>query len=64
MRIFRFICWLRGFHYGWATIIGYTPATKGIDIHGPVGCRVCGQIAPQGPVQNSWVGLSWPGEIS
>jgi hypothetical protein len=50
MKMFRWICWLRGFHISWISFESLTrPETNVLKINGKTSpCNVCGKNCPDG----------------
>lgn len=57
MRMFRFICWLRGWHVNAFQV----DRTEGIELFGKgQGCRVCGMMPLEGKTKYAQLLAQWP----
>lgn len=58
MRIFRWICWLRGYHISPFVLQDYWKQTR--DIGGQcANCSVCGLLPDNGPAHKGFLWLKW-----
>lgn len=58
MRIFKFVCWLRGYHTAVYTITSYN--APDIFGHTNAPCWTCKTPVKNGPVPGSWITVQWP----
>lgn len=67
MRLFKWICWLRGFHRSSYALTRFDPSEilgESGNLHGTLfPCETCGHIHPEGSYKKAYLKLEWREEV-